>query len=122
MSTFRKGFVLVVLVALVALAASVSAFGGSSTTSATVAVTAGKPSELRFTVLPKTFAKGLTTFKVTNKGKLSHDFKIAGKKTVLLKPGKTVLLKVTLKAGKFTYLCTVPGHAAAGMKGTLTAK
>jgi uncharacterized cupredoxin-like copper-binding protein len=122
LSTFRKGFGLVVLVALVALAASVSAFGGSSRTAATVAVAAGKPSELKFTVVPKTVAKGLTTFKVTNKGKLSHDFKIAGKRTVLLKPGKTVTLKVTLKAGKFTYLCTVPGHAAAGMKGTLTAK
>jgi uncharacterized cupredoxin-like copper-binding protein len=122
LSKFRKGFALVVLVALVALAAAVSAFGGSSRALATVAVTAGKPAELRFTVLPKTVAKGLTTFKVTNKGTLSHDFKIAGKKTVLIKPGKTVTLKVTLKAGKFAYLCTVPGHAAAGMKGTLTAK
>ena len=122
MSKFRKGFVLVGLVALVALAAAVSAFGSSSRTSATVAVTAGKPSELKFTLVPKTVAKGLTTFKVTNKGKLSHDFKIAGKKTVMLKPGKTATLKVTLKAGKFAYLCTVPGHAAAGMKGTLTAK
>ena len=122
MSKFRKGSALVVLAALVALVASVSAFGGSSTTSARVSVTAGKPAELRFIVLPKTVAKGLTSFKVTNRGKLMHDFKIAGKKTVLLKPGKTVTLNVTLKAGKFVYLCTVPGHAAAGMKGTVTAK
>ena len=122
MSKYRKGFVLVVLVALVALAAAVSALGGSSRTSAKVSVTAGKPAELKFIVLPKTVAKGLTSFRVTNRGKLSHDFKIAGKRTVLLKPGKTVTLNVTLKAGKFVYLCTVPGHAAAGMKGTLTAK
>jgi uncharacterized cupredoxin-like copper-binding protein len=30
--------------------------------------------------------------------------------------------KVTLKAGKYPFLCTVPGHAQAGMKGTLTVK
>jgi uncharacterized cupredoxin-like copper-binding protein len=29
---------------------------------------------------------------------------------------------VTLKKGKFKYLCTVAGHAAAGMKGVLTVK
>ena len=119
MSTFRKGFGLVVLIAVVALVASVSAFGRSA---ATVTVTAGKPSELKFTVLPKSIAKGVTTFKVTNKGKLSHDFKIAGKKTKVLAGGRTATLKLTLKAGKYPYLCTVPGHAAGGMKGTLTVK
>ena len=123
MSTFRKGSALVVLIAIVSLVAAMSAFGGSSSTAATtLTVTLGKPSELKITISKKTIAKGATTFKVTNKGALSHDFKIAGKRTVLLKPGKSVTLSVTLKAGKFTYLCTVPGHAAAGMKGTLTAK
>jgi len=108
---------------LVALVASVSAFGGSSSASATtVTVTAGKPSELKFTLSKKAIAKGVTTFKVTNKGMLAHDFKIGGKKTAMLKSGKTATLKVTLKAGKFAFLCTVPGHAAAGMKGTLTVK
>ena len=29
--------------------------------------------------------------------------------------------KVTLKRGKYTYICTVPGHASAGMKGTFKA-
>lgn len=123
MRKFRKGSALVVLVALVALVVSVSAFGGSTAASATtVTATAGKPSELRFTLSKKTIVKGVTTFKVTNKGKLSHDFKIAGKKTPMVKAGKVATLKVTLKAGKFAFLCTVPGHAAAGMKGTLTVK
>lgn len=36
--------------------------------------------------------------------------------------GKTSEIKVTLKPGKYTFLCTVPGHAAAGMKGPLTVK
>ena len=88
----------------------------------TVTVTAGKPSELRFTLSKTSVAKGAVTFKVANKGKSSHDFKIAGKKTKLLAPGKSATLSVTLKAGKAPFLCTVPGHAAAGMKGTLTVK
>ena len=58
---------------------------------------------------------------MTNRGKLSHDFKIAGKKTVLLKPGKSVTLNVTLKAGQVRVRFPT-GHAAAGMKGILTAK
>ena len=124
MSTFQKGSALVVLIAVVSLVAAMSAFGGASATDATtVAVTAGKPSELKFTLSKKVIAKGLTTFNVTNKGSLSHDFKIAGKKTPSLKAGKKATIKVTFKkAGKFAFLCTVPGHAAGGMKGTLTVK
>lgn len=125
MSTFRKGSVLVVLVALVALAAVVSAFGGSAQQKATttVAVTAGKPSELKFTLSKKTILKGTGVFKVTNRGMLPHNFKIAGKKTPLLAAGKVATLRATFtKAGKYPYLCTVPGHAAAGMKGVLVVK
>ena len=112
------------VVALVTLLAAASAYGGSQLASATtVTVTAGKPSELKFTLSKKTVPKGAVTFKVTNKGTSSHDFKIAGKKTALLARGKAATLKVTFKkAGKFAFLCTVPGHAAAGMKGTLTVK
>jgi uncharacterized cupredoxin-like copper-binding protein len=124
LSTFRKGSALVVLIAVVSLVAAVSAFGGKSSTDATtVAVTAGKPTEFKFTLSKKTVAKGITTFKVTNKGTIKHDFKIGGKKTVALATGKTATLKVTFKkAGKYAYLCTLPGHAAGGMKGTLTVK
>jgi uncharacterized cupredoxin-like copper-binding protein len=86
-------------------------------------VTAGKPSELRFTLSKRSVAKGKVSFTVTNRGKLKHDFKIAGKKTPVLAPGKRATLSVTFsKAGRFPYLCTVPGHAAGGMKGTLVVR
>ena len=66
---------------------------------------------------------GLVTFKVTNRGTLSHDFRIAGKKTPLVPRGKEATLGVRLKkAGEYPFLCTVPGHAAGGMKGTLTVR
>jgi uncharacterized cupredoxin-like copper-binding protein len=82
-------------------------------------VTAGKPSEYRFTLSKKSLKAGKATFKVTNKGKLAHDFSIAGKKTKLIKPGKSATLSVTLKKGSVSFRCTVSGHAQAGMKGTL---
>jgi nitrite reductase (NO-forming) len=38
----------------------------------------------------------------------------------VISPGKTTSVTVTFtKKGTYEYLCTVPGHAAAGMKGDL---
>jgi uncharacterized cupredoxin-like copper-binding protein len=63
------------------------------------------------------------TFNFKNTGHVLHDFKINGKKTALIKPGHSVRLVVPFKKkGRFTYICTVPGHAAAGMKGTFTVR
>lgn len=121
MRMVRKGSLAAVLLAGAALVAAVAAFGKTSAT--TVAVTAGKPTELRFTLSKKTVAKGVVTFKVTNRGMITHDFKIAGKKTALLRTGRAQTISVTFrKAGRYAYLCTVPGHAAGGMKGTITVK
>jgi len=82
----------------------------------TIAVTAN---EWSFKLSKKTVPVGTTVvFKVTNKGKIGHDFRIAGKKTKLLNPGKSQLLTVKFgKKGKFTFDCTVTGHARLGMKG-----
>ena len=116
-----KGLVAILASVAVALVIALPASAGSSAT--VVNVTAGKPSELKFTLSKKASAKGVVTFKVTNRGALEHDFKIAGKVTKKLKPGTTATLKATFKkGGKFKYLCTLPGHAAAGMKGTFVVK
>lgn len=37
----------------------------------------------------------------------------------IAKPGGSSTVTVALKHGTYTYFCPVPGHAAAGMKGTL---
>ena len=45
---------------------------------------------------------GHCAFKVVNKGKVGHDFKIAGKKTKLIAAGKTATLTVKFaKKGRF---------------------
>jgi uncharacterized cupredoxin-like copper-binding protein len=57
-------------------------------------------------------------FKVTNKGKIGHNFVIAGKKTKLLNPGQSQTITVKFaKKGTFKYVCSVTGHARLGMQG-----
>jgi plastocyanin len=99
-----------------------------------ITVTAGKPSELsyklsKFSMLPV----GPITFKVTNRGLGIHNFKICttpvkssakntctGVGTKKLMRGQSTTIKVTFKkSGKYEFLCAIPGHAAAGMKGLL---
>ena len=121
--------------ALAAVAALAVAFGGTQSAFAggahTVKVTAGKPSEFKFAVSNTHLGLGTVTFTVTNAGAIVHDFKVCsapstgakttciGKGTSKLSPhhSTTMTVKFT-KAGTYAYLCTVPGHAAAGMKGT----
>jgi uncharacterized cupredoxin-like copper-binding protein len=88
-----------------------------------VTVLAGKPSEFKYKLSRATIPKGTVFFKVVNRGAIVHDFKIAGKKTRMLAPGKSQTLRVVFrKAKRYPFLCTVPGHVAAGMKGVLRVK
>jgi uncharacterized cupredoxin-like copper-binding protein len=104
----------------VALAALVVAAPVAARSTAVTATTVTvKMKEFKFTFSKKIVPHGTVTFKLVNVGKLPHDLKIGTKKSKLIKPGKTGKLVVTLKKGKWAYKCTVPGHAAAGMKGTL---
>jgi uncharacterized cupredoxin-like copper-binding protein len=113
---------------LAALALSVAAFaafagaGSASPGTAKATKVTVAASEFKFVLSKKSVPKGAVTFVVTNKGKIPHDFKIKGKKSKTIAPGKSTTLKVVLPKGKFPYLCTLPGHAAGGMKGVLTVK
>jgi FtsP/CotA-like multicopper oxidase with cupredoxin domain len=60
---------------------------------------------------------------VTNDGTTQHDFTVIGTdtKTELLDPGTSAELDLSaLPAGSYQVMCSVPGHAAAGMTGQLT--
>jgi uncharacterized cupredoxin-like copper-binding protein len=89
----------------------------NATTRITVAA-----SEFKFVFSKRSIpAVGTVIFTVVNKGKISHDFKIGGKKTPSLLPGKSAKLTVKFtKKGHYAYSCTIPGHAGAGMKGTFS--
>ena len=121
MTRFRIAlFAAVALIAALSLALPALA-KQEATKITTVTVTAGKPSEFKFRLSTLKAKDGIVVFKVTNSGALPHDFKISGRKTRLLSPGESDTLRVTIrKPGKYQFLCTVSGHAAAGMKGLLT--
>jgi uncharacterized cupredoxin-like copper-binding protein len=115
---------IVSLAAVFAVAAAtvfaVVAYAGSS--QATVTTVKVTIKSFRFQLSKHSATHGKVKFVVTNKDSTKHDFKIAGKKTPLLGKGKTGSFTVTLKKGKkYSYICTVPGHAAAGMKGSFKA-
>lgn len=114
MSVRRLVVALVVVATAVGLTAS-SVFGAQRQSQATtVRVTAF---DLGFRLSTKRAKHGRVTFIVKNTGNLKHDFWIAGKKTPLLAHNKSATLTVTIKTGKNPYKCTVPGHAAGGMRG-----
>ena len=78
-------------------------------------------SEFKFVLSKKTAKRGIVVFKVTNVGKLQHDFQIDRRKTRLLSHGQSETLRVVFaRKGHYPYICTVPGHAALGMKGVFT--
>jgi uncharacterized cupredoxin-like copper-binding protein len=114
-----------VAVALASLAfvqlASARSDRQAAATATTVQVKGG---EFFYRLSTKSIAKpGAVTFVFKNVGHVLHDFKINGKKTPLLQPGRTARLVVTFKKkGRYPYSCTVPGHASAGMKGVFTVR
>ena len=116
--TPRRGLALLVLVLVTtAIAAIAPSALARSQAKATVTAT-----DFKFKWVPARLTKGVATITVVNRGQATHDLKIAGKKTKVLNPGQRAVLKVTLKKGTYAYLCTVPGHAALGMKGKLVVR
>jgi nitrite reductase (NO-forming) len=115
------------------VAASPAAAQQKHAVTTTINVIAGSPSELAFKLSKVSMIPaGTVVFKVTNKGKVVHDFKICsspsgvvlnsctGKGTKRLKPGKSQTLTVQMQDnGTYSFICTVPGHATAGMKGQI---
>jgi plastocyanin len=93
---------------------------------ATTLQLAADPTEIAFDKTSLTANAGKVTIDFTNPAPLEHDVAIdkGGKtlaKSETIASGKTSV-SVVLKPGSYTFLCTVPGHAEAGMEGTLTVK
>ncbi|HWA53074.1 MAG TPA: plastocyanin/azurin family copper-binding protein [Solirubrobacterales bacterium] len=84
------------------------------------------PTEIAFDTTELTSKPGKVTIDFENPAAIEHDVAIEqnGKeiaKSALITEGKTSVT-ADLAPGTYTYLCTVPGHAEAGMEGTLTVK
>ena len=140
-----RKLVLVVLgiAASVALAACGGSDNSSSTTAATtttsttsasggggggtIALAADPSGQLKYQESSLSAKAGASTIDFTNDSSLGHDVcvqdssgKEIGCSDVIT--GSSTTLNVDLKPGSYTYFCSVDGHEAAGMKGTLTVK
>jgi uncharacterized cupredoxin-like copper-binding protein len=120
----RKTFMVAVLGAAMLVPGAGSALAAPSHATAAKSAISVAASNFKFKLSKASVAKGTTvTFTVKNTSTIPHNFKINGKVTPLIAGGKSAKLVVKFaKAGKFPYVCTVPGHAAAGMKGSFTVK
>jgi mono/diheme cytochrome c family protein len=80
---------------------------------------------LAFAFGKATGTAGPVTIDMPNPSPIQHNIAITGPATgkgPIVGKGGTSSFQVTLKPGSYTFLCEVPGHAAGGMKGTLTVK
>jgi plastocyanin len=85
---------------------------------------AGPGSELKFDQTSLEAPAGEVTITMTNEGDLPHNVAIEGngvdEKGEVVTKGGTSTVTATLEAGEYTFYCSVPGHQAGGMEGTLT--
>lgn len=105
------------MVGLAAVLAAGSMLAASATAAAkTINVTT--TSGLSFSGMPATLKAGTYTFRYANKSTVPHNLKVGTKSTPVFTKGVRSVT-VTLRKGTVAYICTVPGHGAAGMKGTI---
>jgi plastocyanin len=109
-----------------AAAASTSASASAPAGGAALALAADPSGALKYTTTSLTAKAGKVTIQFTNSSPLAHNITIqAGTSgaTIGATPtfqGGSKTLSVTLKPGTYTFFCSVPGHRAAGMQGTIT--
>jgi uncharacterized cupredoxin-like copper-binding protein len=132
-SRFLVSIGVAAVLASLAVLPAMATSGGHTALVQNVTVTVNKSKEFKFNLSKAALKKGVVAFKVSNGGALPHDFKVCssnkgtitantctGRSTPLVSPGQTDTLRVTfLRSGTYEYLCSVPGHAAAGMKGLI---
>ncbi|HEX6688276.1 MAG TPA: plastocyanin/azurin family copper-binding protein [Solirubrobacterales bacterium] len=87
---------------------------------------AADPTQIAFDTTTLSSKPGKVTIDFTNPATLEHDVAIEqdGKQIAIsetIGKGKTSVT-ADLAPGSYTFLCTVPGHAEAGMEGTLTVR
>jgi len=87
-------------------------------------VTVGE-TEYKLSLSTSTFAPGAWTFKVVNKGTMTHALEIDGpgvqdRKSGPIDPGASTTMAVTLQKGTYQLYCPVDGHKGLGMKTSIT--
>jgi plastocyanin len=104
-------------------AATTSGGGGGGGGGSTVQISADPSGALKFEQTSLEATAGSVTIEFTNDSSISHDVKIEGngvngEGTDEVTGGNTSAT-VDLQPGTYTFYCSVDGHRAAGMEGTL---
>jgi plastocyanin len=99
--------------------------GGSAGSAAALDVEADPSGNLAFTTDSASAKAGKVTVNFTNPAPVPHDVRIedsggqdVGGTEVITESNESA--SVNLKAGEYTFYCSVPGHRQAGMEGDLT--
>src|SRR3954454_801873 len=105
---------------------SPSASSGAAAPTGTVKLAADQ-SQLAFDTTSLTAKAGPVTIDFNNPSPIPHDVKVEDSSGKELGGTKEITstsasAKVQLKAGTYTFFCSVPGHREAGMEGKLTVK
>ena len=103
--------------------ASTSTTGGASASAggATTDHLSAVSGKLAFTTTSLSAKAGKVTLVMANPSSFMHGIAIQGHGSgQVVGQGGTSTVTATLKPGTYTFYCPVPGHEAAGMKGTLT--
>jgi plastocyanin len=108
-----------------ASAGSTPATTSGPSVGATQTIAANTEGLLKFDKSSLTAKAGSVSISFTNMSPLSHNLSVedAGGKVIgatATFSGGTKILPLNLKPGKYKFFCSVPGHRAAGMEGTLT--
>lgn len=133
----RRALPLLLVLAASVLALSACGGGGSSSSTtpaatgggggggSTVQISADPSGALKFEQTDVSATAGSITIDFTNMSSLSHDVRIEGNGasggTDQITNSSTSAT-VDLEPGTYTFFCSVDGHRAAGMEGTLTVK
>ena len=102
-----------------------AAAASSSAHVTTLKLSADPGGALRFTKSRLTAKAGKIKLVLANPSSsgMPHGIAIQGHGSgKVVQPGGTSTLTTTLKRGTYTFICPVPGHAAAGMKGVIVVK
>lgn len=100
--------------------------GSTSTSTVSKTTITVTEREYRITLSSHKAPAGRVRFLVRNAGTYPHALAVSGagvklKRTAIIAPGKSAVLLVDLRSGRYSLWCPVPGHAAKGMKAMLTA-
>jgi plastocyanin len=88
-----------------------------------VSIPADPSGQLAYTVKSATAKAGKVTLQSKNDASVPHNIALkGGGEGPVVQGGKVSEVSSSLKAGKYEFYCSVPGHEQAGMRGDLTVK